>query len=114
MASINRPDNNEMRFVVQLNPVELTLGDAQINSLAFLSRSTNLAELNLRNIPVVYARELGNLTSLTTISLVDIPMVDISPLLSLTNLKSVSLLRTPARADVISELERRGVKVIIN
>jgi Leucine-rich repeat (LRR) protein len=86
----------------------------EIDSLAFLSGKTSLTELNLSNMPVRYAPELGTLTALAKISLVDIPMVDISPLLSLSNLKSVSLLRTPARADVLSELERRGVKVTMN
>jgi Leucine-rich repeat (LRR) protein len=90
------------------------LGGIEIGSLAFLAGKSNLTELNLSNTPVGYAPELGTLTSLAKVSLVDIPMVDISPLLSLANLKSVSLLRTPARADVISELERRGVKVTMN
>lgn len=89
----------------------LTLGDVQINSLRFLDRLNNLAELNLRHLPLGSISDLTNLASLKQISLVDIPIVDISPLLSLPNLAKLSLMRTPARADVIAQLERRGVRV---
>jgi hypothetical protein len=42
------------------------------------------------------------------------PIVDISPLLSLSALSKLSLTRTPARADVISDLQRQGVRITIN
>jgi hypothetical protein len=89
----------------------LTLGSVQVDSLRFLSGSVKLTELNLSDMPITSAPELATLSSLSNLSLVDIPLVDISPLLSLTKLKKLSLLRTPARADVISALERRGVDV---
>ncbi len=85
-----------------------------IDSLGFLAGCNNLVELSLARIPIGSISELANLTSLKQISFVDIPVVDISPLLSLPNLAKLNLLRTPARADVITELERRGVKVTIN
>jgi hypothetical protein len=92
----------------------LTLTELQIDSLGFLTKLNNLVELNLSNLPVVSVSDSANLQSLKQISLVSIPVVDISPFLSLSNLQKLSLLRTPARADVISELERRGTTVSIN
>lgn len=93
----------------------LTIGAAQITSLEFLtSRNHQLVQLNLRDVPIMSVAGVTSLTSLKEISLTDVPVIDISPLLSLPNLEKLSLLRTPARADVISELERRGVKVILN
>lgn len=92
----------------------LALGQLQIDSLRFLTRNTNLTELNLSGLPVRSIAELSNHPSLRRISLFDVPVVDISPLLSIQNLEQLTLLRTPARADVISELQRRGVKVTIN
>ncbi len=92
----------------------LTLGQVQIDSIRFLAKSNSLVELNLSGLPLRTISELANLMSLQKISLTDIPVVDISPLLSLPNLTSLYVLRTPARADVISELERRGVKVVMN
>jgi hypothetical protein len=41
----------------------------------------------------------------------DIPVADVSPLLDLPNLSELMLLRTPAREDVVKELQRRGVTV---
>ena len=92
----------------------LTLAQLQIDSLRFLAQLNGLAELNLNGLPIGSMPELAHLTFLKRISLVDVPVVDITPLLSLSNLEQVTLLRTPARADVISELERRGVKVTIH
>jgi len=92
----------------------LTLGSVEMNSLMFLTRLNNLVQLNLNDLPVTSVSESADIKSLKQISLVDVPIVDISPFLSLPNLAELSLLRTPARADVVSELERRGVKVIMN
>jgi hypothetical protein len=41
----------------------------------------------------------------------DIPVADVSPLLDLPDLTELVILRTPARDDVLRELERRGVRV---
>jgi len=92
-------------------PRTLTLSSLQVNSLSFISTCTKLSELNLSQIPIASLSELSGMSTLKKISLINIPIVEISPLLSLPNLESISLIRVPARADVISELERRGVKV---
>ena len=92
----------------------LTVGEVQIDSLRFLARCSNLMELNLSGLPITSVSELAGLTALKQISLVDVSVVDVSPFLSLPNLEKLSLLRTPARADVISELQRRGIRVVIN
>jgi len=89
----------------------LSLGMMEVTSLRFLPKCHNLEELFLENIPVSTINEVTALTSLKKISLIGLPVVDISPLLSLPNLEEVYLFRTPARSDVISELQRRGVKV---
>jgi Leucine-rich repeat (LRR) protein len=94
----------------------LSLSEVQISSLQFLvgHEYKNLAEFSLNDVPISSVSELASLVSLKKISFFDIPVVDIAPLLALPNLTEFSLLRVPARADVISELQRRGVKVTIN
>jgi hypothetical protein len=90
---------------------ELTLGSLQISDLAFVKRLTNLDELNISMMPVVSIEPLRALTSLKRVSLNITAVVDISPLLDLRALSSLSILRTPARADVLTQLERNGVKI---
>ena len=92
----------------------LSIVSEQIHSLRFLSSHNLLVELNLNDVPVGSVSELASIPSLKRISFSNVPVVDISPLLSLPNLETLSLSRTPARADVIAELERRGVKVTVN
>jgi Leucine-rich repeat (LRR) protein len=94
----------------------LSLSEVQISSLQFLvgHEFKNLTEFSLNDAPISSVSELASLVSLKKISFFDIPVVDIAPLLALPNLTELSLLRVPARADVISELQRRGVKVTIN
>jgi len=92
----------------------LTLGWLQIDSLNFLTGNSTITDLNLNAIPIHSGAELATMSSLQKLSLVDVPLADISPLLSLPKLRELSLLRTPARADVISLLQRRGVKVTNN
>ena len=96
------------------NLKSLGLSDLEIGSLRFLADHHGLVELNLHALPIASVPELATLTSLKKLWLADMPIVDISPLLSLVELREVSLLRTPARADVISELEKKGVKITIN
>jgi len=93
------------------NLTELTLASVQVTSLNFLSGCHKLVELNLNGLPITSVDELASIGTLKKISFVDVPVVEISPLLSLPNLEAVTFLRVPARADVISELARRGVKV---
>jgi Leucine-rich repeat (LRR) protein len=96
------------------NLKSLSLSDLEIGSLRFLADQHSLVELNLHGLPIASVPELATLTSLKKLRLADMPIVDISPLLSLAELREVSLMRTPARADVISELEKKGVKITIN
>lgn len=110
-----RTQVNDVDAIGQLKGLKtLSLSDLELSSLNFLAGCSGLTELNLGNMPLTSAPELGNLVSLSSLSLASVPLVDISPLLSLTNLKKLTLVRTPARADVISELEKQGVKVTNN
>jgi len=93
------------------NVETLTVGSVQIDSLHFLSNCKKLIEMNLSRMPITSITEVSALRYLKKLTLTDIPVVDISPLLGLPNLESLFLLRVPARADVIAELERRGVKI---
>jgi Leucine-rich repeat (LRR) protein len=111
---------NQRSAVVGLDSIReskltaLTIGSLQIGSLGFLDGNSTITDLNLSSIPITNGAELATMSSLRKLSLVDVPLVDISPLLSLPTLKELSLLRTPARADVIAALQRRGVKVTSN
>jgi internalin A len=89
----------------------LTLGQLQVNNLSFVENIRNLVEMNLNQLPILSLSSLRNLSLLKKLSLVDVPIVDISPLLELPQLSELFLLRVPARADVLTELKRRGVRV---
>ena len=89
----------------------LTLGQLQISSLAFVVGCAKLTEINLSGLLINSINELAGVTTLKNVSLSDVSVVEISPLLALPDLESVYLMRVPARADVISALERKGVKV---
>jgi Leucine-rich repeat (LRR) protein len=89
----------------------LTLGELQIGDLSFVSKLKNLVEINIGRLPVLSVEPLRGLTLLESVSLNTTAVTDISPLLDLPALSRLSVLRTPARADVLSELERRGVRV---
>ena len=90
---------------------KLTLGSLQLNELAFAVNLTNLEEINLNVLPITSITPLSGLRSLKKISLVQTAVVDVSPLLELPALTELNVIRTPARADILAELERRGVKV---
>jgi internalin A len=90
---------------------KLTLGSLQIGDLTFVNSLKNLNEINIGDLPISSVEPLRGLTSLKRVSLSLTPVVDISPLLDLPALNSLTVIRTPARADVLTELERRGVKV---
>lgn len=89
----------------------LTMGQLQIESLSFVIRCAKLAEIHINDLPITSINELTGIPTLKKVSLVDVPVIEISPLLSLPNLEELTLIRVPARADVISALERKGVKV---
>jgi hypothetical protein len=89
----------------------LTLGSLQVNDLGFVENLKSLEEINLSHLPITSVAPLSGLTSLKKISLTQTPVVDVSPLLNLPTLNELAVIRTPARADILTELERRGVKV---
>jgi hypothetical protein len=90
---------------------KLTLGDMEINDLAFVINLTHLEEIGINRMPVTSIAPLRYLKSLKSVGLNVTNVTDISPLLDLPNLERLSVTRTPARADVLTELERRGVKI---
>jgi internalin A len=92
----------------------LIMGQMQIANLDYAKHLTNLRELNLNQLPIIDIGSLRGLPSLQKISMGDIPVVDISPLLDLPKLTDLSILRVPARADVLKELERRGIRIVAN
>jgi hypothetical protein len=102
---------NDVGAIRELKLKTLALSGVQINSLNFLSGNSTITDLTLNSMPVTNGSELGTMPSLQKLTLFDVPIVDISPLLLLPKLREVSLLRVPARADVISTLQKRGVKV---
>jgi Leucine-rich repeat (LRR) protein len=90
---------------------KLTLGEMQISDLTFMSNLGRLTEINVSTMPVSSVASLRGISSLQSISLFRTNVVDISPLLELPQLKKLSVQSSPARSDVLTELERRGVSV---
>lgn len=90
---------------------KLTLGSLQVSDLAFTSKLKSLSEINIGEMPVTSIEPLRGLKSLTSVSLSKTRVTDISPLLELPALTNLNVMRTPARADILTELERRGVNV---
>jgi hypothetical protein len=90
---------------------KLTLGSLAVSDLTFVSNLKHLTEINIGMMPVSSIEPLRGLASLTSVSLNLTSVVDISPLLDLPALKTLSVIRTPARADVLTQLERSGVKI---
>ncbi len=89
----------------------LTLGQLQIGDLTFVESLNDLTEINLGDIPITSVAPLRGLKKLKKISLTSTMVVDISPFMELPALTDLTVGRTPARTDVLSELERRGVNV---
>lgn len=90
---------------------KLTLGSIKIHDLLFTRYLVNLEELDISRVPITSIVPLRSIKSLKTVSLTSTNVSDISPLLDLPLLTNVNVSRSPARADVLSELERRGVSV---
>jgi len=89
----------------------LVLGQVQITNIGFVSKLSNLNQLNLSHVPIQSIEPVRALKSLEKINLMGIPVVDISVVLDLPALSELTIMRTPAREDVLTAIERRGVKV---
>jgi Leucine-rich repeat (LRR) protein len=89
----------------------LRLFGIRMSDLGFAGNLKSLTEISVVNAPLNNIVGLGGLQSLRTISLIGTAVIDISPLLDVPNLETLNISRTPARADVLTELERRGVKI---
>jgi Leucine-rich repeat (LRR) protein len=89
----------------------ITISDIQITDLEFLKNANHLEEINLSDLPISSLEPLSGLKELKRVSINALPIVDISPLMDLPELTELRILRTPARADMLSALQRRGVKV---
>ncbi len=90
---------------------ELSLSQLQISDLSFLVGLNKLERLRLVAIPSQDVKSIGSLKSLRTLELSTMPIFDIQPFLNLQYLQSLDIRATQARLDVITELERRGVRV---
>lgn len=90
---------------------ELSLFGVQVVDLAFVADLQYLEEVSVTNAPLSNISALSRIKTLKSVSLTGTSVVDISPLLDLPELKTLGIMRTPARSDVLTELERRGVKV---
>lgn len=89
----------------------LNIFGVQIADLSFVADLQNLKDISVANSPLSNISALSRIKTLETVTLMGTAVVDISPLLDLHELKTLGITRTPARADVLTELERRGVKV---
>lgn len=111
--------------IANCRTIEINVGEfTDISELHDFKHLTKLviSQVPLNGVGTVDAAPLSSLDitplrgspSLSKISFADIPVVDVSPLLDLPRLSELSILRVPARADVLKELERRGVKIRAN
>jgi hypothetical protein len=82
-----------------------------LNDLSFVERLKKLAEVNINELPITSISFVRGLSTLKSVNLTSTLVVDISPLLDNGTLATITVMRTPARADVLAELERRGVRV---
>jgi hypothetical protein len=89
----------------------LIFANLQIRDLIFVTTLNQLSTLSLARIPVSNIDAIRHVKSLKEVYLMRVPVVDISPLLDLPELTRLNLIGTPARADVVTELEKRGVKI---
>src|ERR1035437_5643489 len=82
-----------------------------ITDLGFMRGLRNLTEFTAMSVPISSISGIEEATALSTVNLIRTNVVDTAPLLRLPNLTEVYVAYTPARSDVLTELERRGVKV---
>jgi internalin A len=97
---------SELRNLKKLGLAWLDIKDAD-----FLTGLNGLEEIFINQTPLSDIRALGSLGSLRSVQLAGTNVVDITPLLNLTKLKTLIIQATPARLDVVTELQRRGVVV---
>jgi internalin A len=93
------------------NLQKLSIFGVQMTDLNFATPLQNLTELSVTNAPLSNISALGQLRSLSNVSLTGTLVVDISPLVNLPELTQLGIVRTPARSDVVTQLEHRGVKI---
>jgi Leucine-rich repeat (LRR) protein len=89
----------------------LKLFQVGVTDLTFMQGLPKLTDFYIAFTPISDIRGIENATALTSVQLPRTNVVDVSPLLRLPNLTDVHVEYTPARSDVLSELERRGIKV---
>jgi hypothetical protein len=89
----------------------LSISSFPVNNLAFVAKLMNLEELSIYQMPISSIEPVRDLKSLKKVSLNLTAVVDISPLLDLPALTELTVGRTPARSDLLAQLEQRGVKV---
>ncbi len=102
---------NVERLAALKNLRRLTIGQLALRNLDIIKSFAELEELNLNQLPINSIAAVEGLLHLKKVTMVDVPIIDISPLLHVPNLTEVYLIRVPARADVLAQLQREGVKV---
>lgn len=90
---------------------QIVLGHLQISDISFMVSLKNLEEIDLRQLPITTIEPLRALKNLRVLSFNQTHTVDISPLLDAKKLVQLTVVRTPARSDVLAELQRQGVAV---
>lgn len=90
---------------------QIVLGHLQISDISFMALLKNLEEIDLRQLPITTIEPLRALKNLRVLTLNQTHTVDISPLLDAKKLEQLTVVRTPARSDILAELQRRGVTV---
>jgi hypothetical protein len=89
----------------------LSLGDLQVRDIEFVRKLRNLNQIEIARMPITSIESLRGLKELAKIHLSGIPVIDIAVLLDLPALTELTISRMPAREDVLTALEQRGVKV---
>jgi hypothetical protein len=98
IGSLPKLSHLEMRFL-------------SIPSISFLQGNVELKELYVLDLPINQIDGIRKLKKLSKVTLVRVPVVEISPLLEVESLRELNLIGVPARADIMSALETRGVHV---
>lgn len=89
----------------------LALWQVLLTNLSFARGLHDLTELTLVNTPVSDITGIEQAAALSVITFSNTRVFEISPLLGLANLTELSVPRTPARSDILTMLEQRGVKL---